>query len=469
MLSFIVSRHSVRSMLKIPDRLVTNREMFASMEFEPRGAPGGEKAAPKPEVPAERERQQKQLIHCMKRAIARSITNISMKGKERPLNPTSDFTIKTKMYFEADDIPDASLDADAPSSTSFTFTDYAPMCYQHLRQFFGIDAETFRQVLCHSKWHGIKTPGKSAAEIYFCGQNWVIKTMNQQESTYLKRILHRYYYHVRDNPHTLLPHFVGHHSITLDGGSKISFIIMGNVFATTNTIHEKFDLKGSTVGRFATAEERKKLTCTKKDLDLNHPLLLGVERRSLMVEQIRRDCDFLRKADIMDYSLLIGIHYPDRASTAALLAERKDRRAADTAAAVGDGGAGTGDADGNDPFTDTPAADPLEMTGGASISVGAAAAATSGGGAAAGSAAAPATLDGRCFTADQGGMLSELHPGHSAAIYYIGIIDILQEYNTWKASETLCCGIVHDRHQISSVDAKEYAARFVTFMSSIIT
>ena len=605
-------------MLKIPDRPVSNREMFASLTFEvnnedvheysgreteggshrtelitcgskreeqrrrstvkmvPGGCMGGHerdritaatKAAPERNSSTEKQLQAqkeqkakehyiKEVIGCMKQALRSSISHIAMRGKERTLNPEKDFTIKTKMNFDrvasqnsdavestahnnklqhnqnklSSSLPQeehtsaretplvpaqrpntggdnqnqhlsaSSMDKlkDTGCVTSFDFTDYSPMCYQHLRQFFAIEAETFQQVLCTSKWHWVPTAGKSAAELFFCGSQWVIKTMTQEESDFLRKILHRYYYHVRDNPYTLLPHFVGHHSINVNYSNshasvedntiqpakrKIIFVIMQNVFATTNTIHEKFDLKGSTVGRFATPLERKKVTCTKKDLDLNHPLLLGPQRSHVMISQLKRDCDFLKKAEIMDYSFLIGIHYPDAATLLELASAAKERhlnhlkklhRQFHMRSPPPPGKVHSPTRESSRKFStfDASSSVPLTPVGAPTGSVGAPhrGAPSLGGYAAVNSALGGngiVPVDGRCFTADQGGMLTYLHPGRSPAVYYVGIIDILQEYNTWKASETFLCGVVHDRKHISSVNSKEYAQRFLKFISFI--
>lgn len=193
--------------------------------------------------------------------------------------------------------------------SSFAFTSYSPMCYRHIREFFGVSSDDFKNVLCNSGWHSIPTPGKSAAQLFFCGQNWVIKTTNDEESRFLRSILHRYYDHVRDNRFTLLPRFMGHYRLQVPGQNTITFVIMQNVFATPNKINEKFDLKGSTIGRFSSREEKMQATRTKKDLDINRPINLGAARRALLIDQIKADCNFLRLSDIMDYSLLVGIHH----------------------------------------------------------------------------------------------------------------------------------------------------------------
>lgn len=53
-------------------------------------------------------------------------------------------------------------------------------------------------------------------------------------------------------------------------------------------------------------------------------------------------------------------------------------------------------------------------------------------------------------------------------IYYVGIIDILQQYNLSKRAENFFKGFTSDRDQISAVDAKKYAARFIAFMNENI-
>ncbi|ORC93710.1 putative phosphatidylinositol-4-phosphate 5-kinase-like [Trypanosoma theileri] len=420
------------------------------------------------------------IISCMKWALAQSITSISHPAKQRPLNPKKDFTIETKIEVKVrnnqgpglsccgasgvkrsrapafsiresgDDIMDVEESDDESENdtdslpVSFTFIDYSPMCYHHIREFFKIDPRAYCDVLMRSRWHSTPTPGKSAAQLFFCGKDWVIKTMTNEESEFLRSILHRYYFFVLDNPYTLLPHFVGHHRLEIEG-EKINIIIMQNVFATGNTIHEKYDLKGSTVGRFATEAEKMKHTCTQKDLDLNRPIHVGPARRALLIDQIKKDCDFLRRSNVMDYSFLVGIH---------VLPTHNHRWMGNTQSGGKDGFQGTL------PFhalalDGTIAGVFSEQQMNATTSM-------------YGVTQPEVAIDGRCFTSDQGGMLSTEQPGTQREIYYIGIIDILQEYNVRKRLETLVIGSLKDREKISSVPPREYASRFLSFMSSII-
>ena len=471
-----------------------NREILASITFEPlnkkdatasSGAASGEPKRnpapptspqhhhePLPTSRAEDETTQR-IIECMKVALAKSITSISLPEKDRPLNPHRDFTISSVMDFVGRDKMKQKMKVDkniaggaaccssctvkatgtrksglrqssdsdedggdeggvaAAPPVSFTFTDYSPMCYRHIREFFGVDPTAYREVLCQSRWHSIPTPGKSSAQLFFCGQNWVIKTMNSEESAFLRNILHRYYYHVRDNMHTLLPHFVGHHLIEIDGLKQMTFVVMQNVFATPLKIHLKFDLKGSTVNRCASEAEKMKQTCTQKDLDINRPLFLGAARKALLLNQVKRDCEFLRKASIMDYSFLVGIHVLPSTGSRGETANISVPLASSS------------------PPPKDQLQQPTELQWNSTPQL---------------------PTDERCFSSDQGGMLSNVDPANPSQreIYYVGIIDILQEYNLWKRSETVVQGLLHDRHQVSSVDPADYATRFVSFISSLV-
>ena len=53
----------------------------------------------------------------------------------------------------------------------------------------------------------------------------------------------------------------------------------------------------------------------------------------------------------------------------------------------------------------------------------------------------------------------------TSEIYYVGIIDILQQYNVTKKIEHVFKSLRYDRHEISAVDADEYASRFVRFIT----
>lgn len=437
-----------------------NRELLAGARFEP--------LAPAELPPAlESSASPEDLIKCTQFAIPRCMAHIGQTA-HRQLDPRKDFTYKSTTCFKrfeessdghaggclsgtrlAESDEDFSSEDDGgvednPPMT-FTFTEFSPMCYAHVRSFFRVDSQSFGRVLRTSKWHSTPSPGKSSAHIFFCDK-WVIKTMTSTESEFLRNILHRYYYHVRDNPSTFLPHFVGHYKVVL-GMSSFHLIVMQNVFVTQLPIHRIYDLKGSTVGRFVSTRESQRTARMMKDLDLNSPIRIGVERKKMLMAQLVKDTDFLKKCMIMDYSLLVGIHEVHGSYSSlekmAGMNESHPQHPEDWALAQAMGGGRA---------HELPMDDRLA------------------GGLPSGRSGRPRGAEAAwhgVFTDDDGGMRSTANPGFPDEVYFAGIIDILQRYTVRKRMEHLVFGLRFDAEKISCVAPSDYADRFLSFISSI--
>jgi 1-phosphatidylinositol-4-phosphate 5-kinase len=201
----------------------------------------------------------------------------------------------------------------------FKFKDYAPWVFRELREdYFHLDpADYLLSLTSQYILSELGSPGKSGSFFYFSRDyRFIIKTIHHSEHKFLRSVLKDYYQHIRNNPHTLLSRFYGLHRVKLPHGRKIHFVIMNNLFPPHRDIHETYDLKGSTVGRElpeekAAANPRAVL----KDLNwikYNKQLELGPEKRALLTEQLRRDAELLRSINVMDYSLLVGIHNMQR-------------------------------------------------------------------------------------------------------------------------------------------------------------
>ncbi|CAN0220924.1 unnamed protein product [Laminaria digitata] len=65
---------------------------------------------------------------------------------------------------------------------------------------------------------------------------------------------------------------------------------------------------------------------------------------------------------------------------------------------------------------------------------------------------------------EDGGVESEVGGAAGTDVYYMGIIDILQQYNTRKHGETVWKCLRHERYKISCVDPQLYFERFVEFL-----
>ncbi|EIE75627.1 hypothetical protein RO3G_00331 [Rhizopus delemar RA 99-880] len=196
----------------------------------------------------------------------------------------------------------------------FKFKDYAPWVFRHLREKFGVDPADYLISLT-SKYilSELGSPGKSGSFFYYSKDyRFIIKTIHYTEHKFMRNILKNYYNHISNNPSTLLCRYYGLHRIKLPHGKKIHFVVMSNVFPPNKDIHETYDLKGSTLGRFLPEEEiLKNPYAVMKDLNWEkrqRKLQLGPQKRKLFIGQLVRDVTLLSQLNIMDYSLLVGIH-----------------------------------------------------------------------------------------------------------------------------------------------------------------
>eukprot|EP00250_Pteridium_aquilinum_P018594 c24131_g4_i1 orf=168-2762(-) len=195
-------------------------------------------------------------------------------------------------------------------SVDFKWKDYCPMVFRHLRELFKIDSADYMLSICgDSALRELSSPGKSGSVFYLSNDDrFMIKTMRKAEVKALLAMLPNYYDHVRTFENTLVAKFFGLHRTKPAGGQKVRFIVMGNMFCTELRIHRRFDLKGSSQGRSADKLEMDENT-TLKDLDLDFVFRLEPSWRQALLRQIECDCRFLENERIMDYSLLLGVHF----------------------------------------------------------------------------------------------------------------------------------------------------------------
>ena len=153
---------------------------------------------------------------------------------------------------------------------------------------------------------------------------FILKTIDKKEYKTLKRILPKYYTHLVKYKNTFLPKFFGYYKLVRKVKKKKTnfyFIIMMNVFSTKKKIHLRFDLKGSKLGREVLKPKDKvglnynnvlgKYNYALKDLDFDYfkkEIHIDYSIRDKIIEQLRIDSLLLKELNINDYSLLLGIH-----------------------------------------------------------------------------------------------------------------------------------------------------------------
>ncbi|MCO5563148.1 hypothetical protein L7F22_016785 [Adiantum nelumboides] len=194
-------------------------------------------------------------------------------------------------------------------SKDFKWTDYCPRVFRKIRSIFQISEVDY--LLSLSENEGLRelcSPGKSGSAFFLSNDaRYMIKTLRTFEVEVLLKMLLSYYDHLCKNAETSIVKFFGLHQVIPDGGKKIQVVTMGNIFCTELRIHRMFDLKGSLQGRSSKNIELDETTIL-KDQDLDFNFLLEPSWRLAFFEQLRKDCQFLESQNIMDYSLLLGVH-----------------------------------------------------------------------------------------------------------------------------------------------------------------
>ena len=158
--------------------------------------------------------------------------------------------------------------------------------------------------------------GKSSSW-FFCSKDsrFLVKTCTLKERDVLLDILGEYSRHAETYRGTsLLPQYYGLYTIEV-GSKSAHFIIMNYWFATMHEITTRFDLKGSTKGRRASKKEKAKGdAAVLKDLDF---LESSVRVETPMAEEVKAaiatDVAFMERNRLIDYSMMVGLHFYDDA------------------------------------------------------------------------------------------------------------------------------------------------------------
>ncbi|KAF7819095.1 phosphatidylinositol 4-phosphate 5-kinase 5-like [Senna tora] len=346
--------------------------------------------------------------------------------------------------------PEGSKYTPPHQSCEFKWKDYCPVVFRTLRKLFKVDAADYMISICgNDALRELSSPGKSGSFFYLTNDDrYMIKTMKKAEVKVLLRMLPAYYNHVRAFENTLLIKFYGLHCVKLTGTAqkKVRFIIMGNLFCSEYTIHRRFDLKGSSLGRITDKPETEiDETTILKDLDLNFIFRLQKSWFQEFCRQLDRDCELLEQEGIMDYSFLVGIHFRDISADRELVPSESSINP--PGEVEGEGTPRISRAD-----MDQLLLDPSRW---ASIKLGV---------------NMPARVErtvrkGDCELQLVGEPIGEFYE----VVLFFGVIDILQDYDISKKLEHAYKSIQYDPTSISAVDPRQYSRRFRDFIFRIFS
>lgn len=204
------------------------------------------------------------------------------------------------------------------------FMDLAPTVFDYIRKFSGISPEEYLETLGPESlskaitgnmetFKGMGSSGKSGSFFFLSSdKKYLVKTIRMDEFQLMIDTLPKYFDYLTKQPGTLISKVFGLHKIRMKQtngmAEELMIIVMQNIFATNLRFNITYDLKGSTYKRFTKPSEG---NAAKKDLNFLeaktqysvHPTLFKE-----LIEQLRKDADFLKECHIIDYSLLLGVH-----------------------------------------------------------------------------------------------------------------------------------------------------------------
>ena len=352
----------------------------------------------------------------------------------------------------------------------FYLKEYAGIIFNNIRIYLGIDKESFissispqefvTEIMISSQtiFEELCSTGKSGSLFYYTRDGrFIVKTISKKEYKFLKKILSIYYNHLRNNPLSFLPKFLGCYKLIRERKKKkynIYFIVMINVFATSNHIDKRYDLKGSKIGRKVlkgTEEDKKILNSgdmALKDLDFENrkeKVLVG-SKKNLILAQLEKDSTFLEKIGSNDYSLLLGIHNLENVPNQRISAPfptRGFKKSHTINYPLNNDNNIKQNKMRNSIFRKFSCDKESEMSDWVIEAK---------------------KLLRELYDFDDGGILSS----NGQKIYYIGIIDILTEYGLMKKTEHLCKMLRYCSEQMSCIPPNKYKERYINYMNNTV-
>ncbi|KAL3620863.1 Phosphatidylinositol 4-phosphate 5-kinase 8 [Castilleja foliolosa] len=390
---------------------------------------------------------------------------------------SSDFgeQARIKMYFPRK----GSRLTPSHNSVDFYWKDYCPMVFRNLRELFRLNAAEYMMSICGDNGlRELSSPGKSGSIFYLSHDDrFVVKTLKKTELKVLLKMLPHYYEHVQAHDNTLITKFFGAHRIALRHGKKVRFVVMGNMFCTELHIHRRYDLKGSSQGRFTNKDEIDEST-TLKDLDLTYEFHMDKLLHKSLFRQLSLDSAFLESQQIIDYSLLLGLHFRAPEHLRSFLDQDSHKSENNDAvdAVISQGDQLLIPPKGLLLVTHEP--DSVSTTPGPHVRGNTLKAYSIGNREAdlllPGTARLrvqlgvnmPAQANKKITQDDTDSADVELFEVYDVVLY-LGIIDILQKYNMRKKIEHTCKSLKYNPLSISVVEPKIYSKRFITFLEKI--
>ncbi|XP_042365763.1 phosphatidylinositol 4-phosphate 5-kinase-like protein 1 [Plectropomus leopardus] len=200
----------------------------------------------------------------------------------------------------------------------FTMETFAGPVFASLRGSLGMTEQEYQQSLCSENCYlQFISNSKSKADFFLTNdKRFFLKTQNKREIKFLLANLKIYLEHLRKYPHSLLVKFLGVHRIKIPHRRKKYFIVMQSVFYPDDRINARYDIKGCEVSRWTEpAPEGSQIIVVLKDLNFEGQYITLDQQRPWLLRQVEIDTHFLRRLNVLDYSLLLAhqpLHHDER-------------------------------------------------------------------------------------------------------------------------------------------------------------
>jgi len=203
--------------------------------------------------------------------------------------------------------------AEKITTSKYNMIIYHPAQFEALRFFNNISLEDYLgSISCSNDWNE-NSGGKTGAKfIKTFDERFVFKELGHKEFKMLLGFVSEYFKYMWEaasqKKPSLLAKIYGIYEIqTNDKKSTMYFIAMENLFFGTSNSLKVYDLKGSTLNRYA---GRGAKTVLDTDFEVNRngePLPLKHDQFEFFDRAMRNDSEFLARLKVVDYSLLVLI------------------------------------------------------------------------------------------------------------------------------------------------------------------
>lgn len=320
----------------------------------------------------------------------------------------------------------------------FKVKEYMPLVFRNLRERFRIDEKLYAACFLIQPRLSNAQGNSGAKFLLTYDRKFYIKTIQREEVEMMHHIMPSYHqYVVERKSDTLLPQYLGMYRTALEN-KEYYYLVVRNVFSDRKKIHKKYDLKGSRIDREAKDSEKDKESVTFKDNDFtkeNVKIYVGSDIKKTFLERLQNDVKFLSGLNIMDYSLLVGIHDTEHVDS-----EPEDENDGQEEVTTEDE-SGDGLEEPSSPNDDTGDRPRLART--------------------------ESLCSNEGYVSEHFAVPCSDESMHS--IYYMGIIDVLTYYGATKKAAHAAKTVKHGAGaEISTVKPQLYGTRFLEFLDSVI-